>query len=482
MTPSAFDSASELAAALRRRAIGCVDLLDLYLERVARWNPELRAVVALAADAARMRAREADAALARGEVWGPLHGLPITIKDSIEVAGMPCTSGAPPLAAHVPAATAPAARRLIEAGAVVFGKTNLPLYAGDLQTYNDVHGTTNHPWDLASSPGGSSGGAAAALAAGLCALELGSDIGGSIRNPAHYCGVYGHKPSHGIVPLRGHIPGPPGTRREDDLGVIGPMARSPQDLALDLLAGPDEAAARAWRLALPPARHRRLADHRVAVWLDDPLCPVDAEVGDVLQGAVDALARAGVSIDAKVRPVDARESRAVYLELLYGVLGAGFPAPLLAAFDARLPQIDPADDSLAAHMVRGTAQRHRDWLALHERRLALCARWAEFFRDHDALLAPVMPTVAIPHDHSELASRSVIVNGAPFPYFEQIFWAGLASVAWLPATAVPVGLARSGLPVGLQLVGPFLEDRTPLAIAAELAELVGGFRPPPRFV
>jgi amidase len=208
---------------------------------------------------------------------------------------------------------------------------------------------------------------------------------------------------------------------------------------------------------------------------------VDGEVGDALQAAVDALARAGVAIDEKTRPVDARASRAVYLQLLYGVFGAGFPPPLLAACDAQAPQLDPDDDSLSAHLVRGIAQRHRDWLAAHEQRLALCARWADFFRDHDLLLAPVMPTVAFPHDHSELAARTITVNGKPFPYLEQLFWAGLATVARLPATAVPVGLGRSGLPVGAQLVGPFLEDRTPLAFAARMADVVGGFVAPPGY-
>lgn len=480
MADLALRSAAELTAALRSRALGASELLEHFLARVERWNPALHAIVALDREAARARARAADEALARGESWGPLHGLPMTVKDSIEVAGMPCTSGAPELAGHRPAVSAPAAQRLVDAGAIVFGKTNLPLYAGDFQSFNSLHGTTGNPWDPTRTPGGSSGGAAAALAAGLCGLELGSDIGGSIRNPSHYCGVYGHKPSHGIVPLRGHIPGAPGSLREDDLGVIGPMARGAGDLALalDLLAGPGEPAARAWRLELPPARRTGLAGLRVALWLDDPFCPVDSEVGDVLQAAADALARAGVVIDAKARPVDAGTSRAVYLQLLYGVLGVGFPPALLAGCDAQAPQLDPADGSLGALFVRGVAQRHRDWLAAHEQRLALCARWAEFFREHDLLLAPVMPTVAFPHDHSEIAARTIAVNGEPFPYLEQIFWAGLATVARLPATAVPVGRGRSGLPVGAQLVGPFLEDRTPLACAAAMADVVGGFVAP----
>src|SRR5690606_37586313 len=216
-------------------------------------NPALNAIVATDIEAARERARAADAALAAGESWGPLHGVPITIKDTFEVAGMPTTAGAKELRDHRPSSNAVAVQRLLDAGAIVFGKTNVPLYAGDLQTYNEVYGSTSNPWDLHRTPGGSSGGAAAALAAGLTALELGSDIGGSIRTPSHFCGVCGLKPSYGIIPSRGHIPGPPGTLSEADISVTGPMARSVDDLelALDILAGPDTPAAKGWRLELP---------------------------------------------------------------------------------------------------------------------------------------------------------------------------------------------------------------------------------------
>src|SRR5690606_9630022 len=208
-----------------------------------------------------------------------------------------------------------------------------------------------------------------------------------------------------LVPTRGHVPGPPGARGEADLAVIGPLARSAGDLALalDVIAGPDAAHARAWRLALPPPRRDGLRGLRVAAWLDDPACPVSADVGDALQAALDALAAAGAVVDAGARPVDPRESRAVYLQLLYGVLASGLPAPLLAAFDAQAPGLDPADDAFTACLVRGAAQRHREWLVAHERRLALGARWEAFFRDADVLVAPILPTVAFPHDHSDLA-------------------------------------------------------------------------------
>lgn len=478
----AFAGTVEIASALRRKEVDSLALLDHFLARCEHHNGRLNAIVAWDVEAARARARAADTALAHGESWGPLHGVPMTIKDSIEVAGMPTTSGAPELREHRPAEHAPAAQRAIDAGAIVFGKTNLPLYAGDFQSYNAVHGQTNNPWDLARVPGGSSGGAAAALAAGLTGFEIGSDIGGSLRNPAHFCGVYALKPSYGIVPQRGHIPGPPGTRAEADIAVLGPMGRDVADLALglDVLAGAEGSDAKAWRLALPPPRHERLRDFRVGVWLDHPLCPIDAEVGERLQGAVDATARAGARIDAAARPVDGAEAFSVYLRLLFGVLGNGFPPAVLAGFDAALPGLADAAGT-QPDMVRGVSQRHRDWVVTDERRQRMRLAWDAYFADHDVLLAPVMPTVAFPHDHSEYTTRTIAVNGMPQPYIHQLFWAGLTNVVYLPAVVAPVGLARSGLPVGIQIAAPYLEDRTAIRFAALLADEIGGFVAPPGF-
>ena len=483
MSDLPFRSASDLAAALRRREISARELLEFYLARAERHNAGINAIVPWDVERARARAAEADAKTARGESWGALHGVPMTIKDAIEVVGMPTTCGAPELRGHHAAANAPSAQRLLSAGAVVFGKTNVPIYAGDFQSYNDVYGTTNNPWDVTRGPGGSSGGAAAALAAGLTGFELGSDIGGSIRNPAHFCGVYGLKPSFGVVPSRGHIPGPPGMLSVNDLGVLGPLGRSAADLALglDVLAGPDTWDARGWELRLPPARHERLADFRVATWLDDPICPIDAEVAGPLHAAVAAIERGGARVDAKLRPVVGAESFPVYLRLLYGVLAPGLPADLLAGFDALLPGLAADDDTTMTNLIRGAAQRHRDWTIDNERRAQLRARWDAFFRDFDVLLLPVMPTAAFAHDHSEIATRQIVVNGQPIPYFQQLFWAGLATVAYLPAVAAPVGFTTRGLPVGIQIVAPYLEDRTAIAFAAALAREVGGFVAPPGF-
>lgn len=260
----AFFSASRLSGLIQRREIGALELLDLYLERIKRFNSRLNAVTWLHSDRARSRAREADKALDRGEVWSPLHGLPMTVKDTLEVAGMPTTSGNPIYKYHIPKTNAPAVQRLIEAGAVVFGRSNVPQDAGDWQTYNKLYGTTNNPWNPRRTPGGSSGGAAAALAAGLTALELGSDFGDSIRVPAHFSGVYGHKSSFGLIPYQCHIPPPPGVSTPPEMAVIGPLARSAEDLELALTILTEPARLEDQRPELLPPRGRRLQDYRVA--------------------------------------------------------------------------------------------------------------------------------------------------------------------------------------------------------------------------
>jgi amidase len=442
------DSASTLLAALRDRQVSSRELLEAYLHRIAVRNPALNAVVTLDVDRARAAADAADVATARGHATGALHGLPMTIKDSLETAGMRTTAGAPDLAAYVPASDADAVARLRREGAIIFGKTNLPVYAMDWQSTNPVFGTTNNPWDLDRTPGGSSGGAAAAVAAGLTGLELGSDIRGSLRQPAHNSGVFTLKPSFGIVPTRGHIPGPPGTLSTPDMAVLGPIARSADDLdlALDVLAGPDPAAATAWRLRLPPARGRSLGDYRIGVWLDDPTCPVDANVLAVLLHAVDQLRTAGARLDDQARPLRLDEASDVFERLF------------------------------AAAVSPGAA----DWNHVNEHRHQLRARWATFFENYDALLTPVAPVAAIHHDHTpDVASRTITVNGAARPYTDLSTWTGLAGGSYLPAAVAPVGLTTNGLPIGIQVIAPYLEDRTAVDLARHLEHVLGGFQAPP---
>src|SRR5438874_2721350 len=317
MDERAFASATRLAGEIRDRRIGCVELLDFFVARAERYNPALNAIVAWQVDRARERARAADAALARGEVWGPLHGVPMTVKESFNVAGLPSTWGNPPWRDNIAADNAVLVERLLAAGAVIYGKTNVPLMLQDAQSYNEVYGTTNNPWDPARGPGGSSGGEAAALAAGLSALGAGSDIAGSLRNPAHYCGIYAHKPSWGLIPTRGHSPA--GLLTPTDISVVGPMARHAEDidLALRVLAGPDLLQQAAWKVALPAPRGRKLSDYRVAVWADEPIAEIDASVRQRFEAAVAAAAKAGAKVDAGGRPpIGAAEHHRLFMTLL----------------------------------------------------------------------------------------------------------------------------------------------------------------------
>jgi amidase len=453
-----FAPASALVAALRARDVSSRELLEHYLGRVEA-HPEVNAVVVLDAERARRDADAADRALARGEPLGALHGLPTTVKECFEAEGLPTTCGAPELAGHVSTRDAEPVARLRRAGAVLFGKTNLPLWAADGQACNDVYGVTRNPWDLTRGPGGSSGGSAAALAAGLTGFELGSDVAGSVRIPAHMCGVFGLAPTFGIVPTRGHVLPRPGALAPVDMNVAGPMGRGADDLelGLDVLAGPDADAATAWRLELPPPRPAPL---RLAAWLDDPHAPVDDEVRAVLDAVV-----AGLGARAVRGPVALSESDAVFRTLLAGASGT-----------ARL-----TDEEYERQRAEGWALTKRDWDAANEARAQLRTRWASFFAEYDALLTPAVSTAAIPHDRAPLFERRIVVNGQERAAWEHVIWTGLATVARLPAASVPVGRTASGLPVGIQVVGPHLEDRTVVAVARRVTELTGGFEPPPGF-
>jgi amidase len=480
-----FLPAAELCRLLASGEASSVELLDHFLRRIDEVGGPLNAVVALDEERARRRAADADQARSRGESWGPLHGLPMTVKDVFETEGVATTSGATVLRDHVPTADATAVARLKEAGAVVFGKTNTPLYAGDIQTYNDVYGRTNNPWALDRTPGGSSGGSAAAVAAGLTGFELGSDIGGSIRTPAHLCGVFGLKPTWGLVPALGHIPPAPGSRQEYDVGVFGPLGRSAADLALglDVLAGPDDAAAVGWRLDLPPARHGgALAGLRVATWFDDPSVPVAGDVQTLLDDAAAALAGDGAAVTAVDPPVGLRDLARSWSQLVLPVIASALPDEMFAAFTGVEATPEQPDEDSATGMLRAMVLRHRDWMGADERRQRHRAAFAELFRHHDVLLVPVMPTTAFPHDtESEIPVRTVDVDGASRPYVEWLYWNGGIGTLLLPVAVPPIGRTPEGLPVGVQVVAPHLEDRTAIAVAGHLERLLGGFTPPPAF-
>jgi amidase len=457
-------SATELAAAIRKRTFSSVELLEAYLDRIDRLDRDVNAVVTLDDDRARDRCRAADAALVRGAEVGPLHGLPITIKDAIETAGIRSTGGAVELTDHVPAANAPAVARLEDAGAIVFGKTNVPRWSGDAQTYNELFGTTNNPWDRSRVPGGSSGGPAAALACGFAAFELGTDIAGSVRNPSHFCGTFGLKPSYGVVPQRGYLDHAGGGTTDPDINVFGPMARSADDLdlLLGVLAGPEEERAVAWRLDLPPPTVDTLAGTRVAVWFDEPSYPIDNAYRAVLERSLDAVAAAGAKVEVAHPPVAMVDQVALFNGLI-------------------VPAIAP---SLPEEVGEALSGSHLAWLRLDEQRAGVRACWAEWFTEWDVLLCPVTPTAAFPHDQEgDFLTRTIEVSGAPRPYLDNIAWTGLVGLVGLPSAVPPLGRTASGLPVGVQVVAPYLHDRTAVRVAGLITDAVegAGYQPPPGF-
>ena len=477
----AFASAVEAARALAERRISSVELTREVLDRVERYNPALNAYVNVLADSALARARAADAALARGERWGPLHGLPVAIKESFAIAGVPQTVGLPSLADHRPAEDSEAVARLRAGGAIVLGNTNVPLLLWDLQSYNEVYGTTNNPWDLGRTPGGSSGGSAAALAAGLGFVALGSDIGGSIRTPAHFCGVYGHKPTLNVVPRRGQIPPLPGSPPQPptDLPVAGPLTRHAADLelALGVLGGPDGDDAIAYQWALPPARRQRLTDYRIGYVLDDPQCPVSSDVRETLEAAVDALRRSGLRLEEGwPEGIVPREQFETYWYLLHAFFAFDLKDEDLE--QERALAADPAR-SLDALRAQARVNPHKHFQAASSRRMIARAIWQEYFRTHDAFLMPTGFVAAFPHDHRmPMESRHLATPEGPRPYRDLMFWISFATLTGLPATTAPVGLTRDGLPCGIQILGPYLEDATPIDVARGMAGVVGGFRPP----
>ncbi len=453
----AFKPATELAAMLRDKQLSSVEMTRYFIGRIEEYDATLNAVVVRDFDRALDAARRADDAIARGTVLGPLHGLPMTIKESYDIAGLPTTWGVPSAARNVAGADAVVISRFKDAGAHFMGKTNVPLQLADFQSYNEIYGTTNNPWNQGRTPGGSSGGTAVALAAGMTGLDSGSDIGGSIRNPAHFCGVYGHKPTLGVVPGRGHTPpGIPAVPQDPDLAVVGPLARSADDLALalDVIAGPDILDAPGWRLELPAPRQASLGALRVALWPDDAAASVDREVSDRVTAIGERLARLGATVSDTARPagLTSTEYQATYQSLLFSVTGG-------------------PDGNID----------HQTWMGLHGRRGGYRMQWQAFFQDWDIVVCPVTATDAFPHDHSPLERRTITVNGAPRPYFEQLFWAGLATLCYLPSTVFPTGLSRSGLPIGLQAIGAAFNDRMTIEFARLMAQEMGGFVPPPGY-
>lgn len=450
-------SAGAIVKALAARKVSALELTDAAIARIETRDKALNAVVVRDFDRARAAAGTADAKLAKGD-RNPLLGLPMTVKESHEVEGLPSTWGSPAFTGWTAKKDSVAVARLKAAGAVILGKTNVPPFLSDWQSNNPVYGRTRNPYDLDRSPGGSSGGSAAALASGMTPLEMGSDIGGSIRVPAAFCGVYGHKPSYGIVPLRGHSP--PGLDGGPiALAVVGPMARTAADLdlALGVLAGPEPEESAGWELRLPAPRHKRLADYRVLVLDQHPAMQTSDEIRGPLGDVAERLQALGAHV-ARSSPAlpDLATQHGVFMGLLGAAMSRGAPGA----------------EPINAH----------EWMNLQDAQTAYRRRWHAFFREFDVVLAPAFGTVAFPHnDEPDNNKRVLSINGQTTPYFAQLAWPGVALLPNLPATAVPIGQTTAGLPVGVQVIGPYLEDRTTIAFAGLLEREFGGFKPPPGY-
>ncbi|MFF0294670.1 amidase [Kitasatospora sp. NPDC004614] len=478
-----FKSAEALAAALRAGEVTSVELTDEAIARIERDDKTINAICVPDFDRARAAARDADQARARGEDR-PLLGIPVTVKECYDIAGLPTTWGLPPHRDFVPAEDALQVSRLKAAGAVVLGKTNVPPGLQDIQSFNEIYGTTNNPWNHGRTSGGSSGGSAAALASGFGALSIGSDLGGSLRTPAHFCGVYAHKPTLGLLPSRGMVPPPgPALPSEHDLAVVGPMARTARDLTLllDVMAGPDPLThGVAYQLALPPARHDRIGDFRVLVVEEHPYIPTGSAVRAGLNRVADALVAGGARVDrhSPLLP-DLADAARIYRQLLFAGTIARFPVEAREHIQARAAGLAADDQSLDAAGLRGMVLSHSDWMGVNFRRELHRHGWRQLFAEYDAVVCPITPTPAFPHDHNpDPLQRRLDIDGAEYPYFDQLVWAGVATMPGLPATAVPTGPSPEGLPVGVQIIGPMFEDRTPLRLAELLEREIGGFRAP----
>jgi amidase len=463
-----FASALEAAQAIRRKRVSSEELTRRAFERIDHYDPQINSFVYKLREEALARARRLDRSLAKGKRLGVFHGVPVNIKESFGVAGQPCTWGIPAFKDAKAGQNSEAADRLLEAGAVLIGGTNVPVNLGDIQSYNKIYGTTNNPWDLTRTPGGSSGGSAAALAAGLGYLSVGSDIGGSLRSPAHCCGIYAHKPTLDLVSLRGHLPGgalqTPGFTTL--LAAAGPMARSAEDLlaALKVLGGPIGCDAKAWRWKMPAPRARTLKEYRVGYVLDDPNAPVTPEMKPLLEQTITALGRAGAQLKPGWPPgYDHGKLLANYLFMLRAFLFSVVP-------QARQNQNAIGEPGLASFA---------EWQRQNLMRLAFRAQWQAYFQDVDVFLSPVMFTPAFPHDHSEpMDQRTIATSAGPAPYWNIFHWIAPATLTGCPATAAPIGLTASGLPSDIQIMGPLWEDAMPITFAALMAREIGGFLPP----
>ncbi len=450
-----FSSAVEQARDIRERHVSATELLNAHLKRIERDNPDLNAVVIMDTERAVERATEADHALARGEAWGPLHGVPFTLKDAHATAGVRTTSGYPQLLEYIPAQDSTVTARLKAAGGILIGKTNVPLMLGDYQCNNPWFGRTNNPWNIQRTPGGSSGGAAAAVAAGLTPFDVGTDLGGSIRVPAHFCGVFGLKPTEHRVSLYGLVPGLPPPRPIRIMSCIGPIARSVQDLALlyGIIAGPDDFDTDVPPVPVGELTQIDLATLRVAVASTFPGLPLAADIRDAITTVAKRLSSAGAYVEeAKLPDLDFGQDAARTGQLIMMMAGANRPSERPISLGQYLGALHQRDQSISA--------------------------WEHFFRDWDILLCPASMTTAFPHCDT---GSPLSVDGQPVDYWTVSAHSALFNYSGHPAVVLPCGYDQDGLPIGLQLVTRRWGEARLLSIAKAISAISGQFQAPPDY-
>jgi amidase len=479
-TPYRYATLCQAAEAMADDEVDAVTLVASCEAAFQADNARLNAIVVSDFEAGYAAARDRDRERRAGQLRSPLHGIPFTIKESFDVSGWPTTLGDPAHRGNVASTHSDVVKRLLDAGAVLLGKTNVPIYLRDWQSYNDVYGTTRNPRDPTRTPGGSSGGSAAAVCAGMSFFDVGSDIGSSIRNPAHFCGVFSHKSTHGIVSLKGHGLG--GGMAVPDINVAGPLARSARDLELVLntIAGPAGAAASAIRLTLPACEQAELRAFRFGVLANHPLAEVDGPVERCIVELGKQLEQAGATVVWDARPaLDATQLLRTYILLLRASTSHYLDDGAFAAALAASETVSADDPRYAGLQYVGTALRHREWLNLQALRETFCEAWQQLFSDIDVLLCPVAATAAFPLDEAGPPwQRTLNVNGRAQPMTTQLFWAGHSGLCGLPSTVVPAGTTADGLPIGVQIVAPLYHDLRSLRVAALLEGAGYAFAPP----
>jgi len=478
-----YKSASEVANMIIDKKISSVELTQMMLSRIEKIEPEVNAINVLLAEQALQQAKDADDALTRREISGPLHGVPITIKDSFQIKGIITTAGNPVLANYVGEEDAVSVARLRNAGAVILGNTNTPYMLDDHQSFNEIYGRTNNPWDLGRSPGGSTGGGAAALAAGMSYLSLGSDTGGSIRVPSHFCGLFGHKPTIDLVPKKGSIPPLPGSLPyvTNKLSVAGPLARSATDLKLllEICGGPiyPESVAYSWKL--PAARKNHVKDYKIKFVIDDVNCPISSEIKPTMEKAIEEFRKAGLNLEEGwPAQVDAKTQYYNYMYLQYAHIARGAKPEVIEELKTTM---NANGSPLQTLKRRAFTEPHKYFNEEDSRRQQFRDIWQEYFREYDAFILPVAFVPAYPHTTVPWATRMLQTPEGERHYDDMLFWISFATLTGMPATVFPIGLTKSRLPVGLQIIGPFLEDATPIFLAERLSDILGGIKHPSRY-